>query len=179
MTGYIRADGPGVDIDAFPFSLLLALRAPLFPTPDRPGGRLQPYAMAGVSFYIVDISAQVDGMGGSSLKGSWPVLGGSGDKVWGPYLAAGLAWQLARNLAIFGEYRYTKFDVGFDTTNSIILPTMNGRVDTTVTSDTLLFGLSFRFGEKKSGADISDHSPRKDEQPERLPGHREDGRPAP
>ena len=68
VTGYIRADGPGVDIDAFPFSLLLALRAPLFPTPDRPGGRLQPYAMAGVSFYIVDISARVGGMGGSSFR---------------------------------------------------------------------------------------------------------------
>src|SRR5512141_1510025 len=58
--GYMQADGPGVDITAFPMTILLALRAPLFPTPERPGGRLQPYAMAGVSFYITDVSVHLD-----------------------------------------------------------------------------------------------------------------------
>ena len=64
----------------------------------------------------------------------------------GPYLAAGLAWQPTKSLAIFGEYRHTSFDVDFDTTNSIILPTANGRVETTIRSDRLLFGISYRFG---------------------------------
>jgi len=53
--GYFQADGPGVDIDAFPLSFLLAFRAPLYATPDRPGGKLQPYAMAGVMFYAIDL----------------------------------------------------------------------------------------------------------------------------
>jgi len=148
--GYLHADGPGVDIDAFPMSILLALRAPLFPTPDRPGGRLQPYAMAGVSLYITDVSVQLDGMGGSSYQMSWPwpysFNSSSTDKVYGPYLAAGLSWQAARNLAVFGEYRYTRFDVGFDTTDSFLFPTANGRVDTTIRSDRILFGISYRFG---------------------------------
>jgi hypothetical protein len=144
--GYMQADGTGVDITAFPMTLLLTLRAPLFPTPERPGGRLQPYAMAGVSFYITDISVHLDGMGGSSYQLSWPWPNTSVDKVVGPYLAAGLAWQPTKNLAIFGEYRYSSFDVGFDTTNSFIIPTMNGRVDTTVKSDRILFGISHRFG---------------------------------
>lgn len=144
--GYFQADGPGVDITGFPMTLLLALRAPLFPTLDRPGGRLQPYAMAGVSFYITDITVGLDGMGGSSFQSSWPWPNTYTDTVVGPYLAAGLAWQPTKSLAIFGEYRYTSFDLDFDTTNSIILPTANGRVETTIRSDRLLFGLSYRFG---------------------------------
>lgn len=144
--GYFQADGPGVDITGFPMTLLLALRAPLFPTMDRPGGRLQPYAMAGASFYITDISVQLDGMGGSSFQLSWPWPNTYTDTVVGPYFAAGLAWQPTKSLAIFGEYRYTSFDVDFDTTNSIILPTANGRVETTIRSDRVLLGLSYRFG---------------------------------
>ena len=144
--GYLQADGPGVDITAFPMTLLLALRAPLFPTPDRPGGRLQPYVMAGASFYITDISVRLNGIGGSSYQVSWPWPTTYKDPVVGPYLAAGLAWQPTRSLAIFGEYRYTKFDVEFDTTNSFLFPTANGRVDTTVRSDRILFGISHRFG---------------------------------
>ena len=149
--GYMRMDGPGVEITAFPVSILLALRAPLFPTPERPGGRLQPYAMAGMSFYITDVSVHLDGMGGSSHQLSWPWPNTSANKVYGPYLAAGLAWQPARSLAIFGEYRYTSFDVDFDTTNSFFFPTMNGRVETTVRSDRILFGISHRFGADAPG----------------------------
>jgi opacity protein-like surface antigen len=144
--GYLQADGPGVDITAFPMTILLALRAPLYPTPDRPGGRLQPYAMAGVSFYITDISVRINGTGGSSNQVSWPWPSTSVDKVVGPYLAAGLAWQPTKSLAIFGEYRYTRLDVDFDTTNSFLFPTANGKVDTTVRSDRILFGISRRFG---------------------------------
>jgi opacity protein-like surface antigen len=66
--------------------------------------------------------------------------------VYGPYLAAGLAWQPTKSLAIFGEYRYSSFDVDFDTTNSFLFPTANGRVETTIRSDRILFGLSLRFG---------------------------------
>jgi hypothetical protein len=148
--GYLHAEAPGVDINAFPMTILLALRAPLFPTPERPGGRLQPYAMAGVSFYVTDVSVHLDGMGGSSNQFSWPWPNTSVDKVVGPYLAAGLAWQPTKCLAIFGEYRYTSFDVDFDTTNSLFFPTMNGRVETTVRSDRILFGISHRFGKTNS-----------------------------
>jgi hypothetical protein len=152
--GYFHTDGPGVDITAFPMTILLALRAPLFPTPERPGGRLQPYAMAGASFYITDITVLLDGMGGSSFQSSWPWPNTYKDTVVGPYLAAGLAWQPTKSLAIFGEYRYSSFDVGFDTTNSFIFPTMNGRVDTTVKSDRILFGISHRFGASRPEKEV-------------------------
>jgi opacity protein-like surface antigen len=153
--GYFHADDHGVDITAFPMTLLLALRAPLFPTLDRPGGRLQPYAMAGASFYITDISVRLDGMGGSSFQSSWPWPTTYKDPVVGPYLAAGLAWQPTRSLAIFGEYRHTGFDVDFDTTNSLFFPTANGRVDTTIRSDRILFGISHRFGANAPGKETN------------------------
>jgi opacity protein-like surface antigen len=75
--------------------------------------------------------------------------------VIGPYLAAGLAWQVTKSLAIFGEYRYSSFDVDFDTTNSFIFPTMNGRVETTVKSDRILFGISHRFGASSPEKEVS------------------------
>jgi len=141
--GYLKTDGPGVSIDAYPLSFLLALRAPLFATPDRPGGRLQPYAMGGISLYAMDASVRYDGMGGSASKGKWYL--DSSSPVTGPYLAAGLTWAPSVNIAVFAEYRYLHFNVGFDTTNSFILPTANGRVDTSVTTRLLLFGVSYRF----------------------------------
>lgn len=143
--GYLKADGPGVNINAFPLSFLLALRVPLFATPERPGGRLQPYLMGGISFHVIDASVHYNGMGGSTLKGSW-LFGSSdpSDYEAGPYLAAGLAWQPSANVAVFAEYRYSHFDVDFDTTNSYIFPTANGRVDTSVTTRYLLFGVSYR-----------------------------------
>ena len=74
-----------------------------------------------------------------------------------------------------------RFGVWFPTYNWIGLAMDTGYIRAGGSSRTPwpAFGLSFRFGEKKSGADISDHPPRQDEQPERLPSHREDGRPAP
>ena len=114
---------------------------------------MQPYAMAGVSFYIIDLSVRLDGMGGNSYRMSWPspYYGNSEDMVFGPYLAAGLAWQATNSFAIFGEYRYSSFDVGYDTTNSTIWPTANGRVDTTFRGDRILFGISHRFGASTLG----------------------------
>lgn len=144
--GYLHANGTGVDIDAVPLSFLLALRAPLFPAHGRSGGRLQPYVMGGISFHLVDISVELDGMGGDSFKGGWP-LPGTQELLVGPCLAAGVGWQPMERVAFFGEYRYSTFDVGFDTTNSMILPTMNGRVDTSVTTDHALLGLAYKFME--------------------------------
>jgi opacity protein-like surface antigen len=104
--------------------------------------------MAGVSFYITDVSVHLNGMGGSSNQMSWPwpYSGNTVNKVVGPYLAAGLAWQATKTLALFGEYRYTSFDVDFDTTNSFLFPTANGQVDTTIRANRVLFGISHRFG---------------------------------
>jgi hypothetical protein len=146
--GYFEASGPGVDIDAYPFSMFVSLRVPLLATPERPAGKLQPYAMAGITFYMIDISVQLEGMGGQSFKGSWPLPYGTGNYVIGPYLAAGLVWQPANHFAVFGEFRHAQFDVGWDTTNSFLFPTMNGRVDASVKAEGLVLGISYRIKDK-------------------------------
>ena len=144
--GYFQARGSGVDIDAYPFSMSMLLRAPLFASPGRPAGWLQPHAMAGVSFYLVDINGvDLEGMGGSAFELGWP-LPGAPEYVVGPYAAAGLTLQLSASLGLFGECRYSAFDVGFDTTNSMILPTMNGRVDVSVSSAHAVIGVSHPIG---------------------------------
>ena len=136
--GYFQAHGPGVNISAYPFSMLMVLRAPLFASPERPEGWLQPYAMAGVSFYLVDINnVELEGMGGSNTF-KWELAG--------PCATVGLAWQLTRSLGLFGECRYSAFEVGFDTTDSMIWPTMNGRVDVSLSSAHALIGLSHPIG---------------------------------
>ena len=145
--GYFRVEGPGVDIDAYPLAFSLLLRAPLFATHTRPDGILQPYATAGIAFYMADVSVDLEGMEASAFQMGWPLPGAGFDLITGPWLAAGLAWQPASRFALFGEYRYTTFDVGFDTTNSPIVPTMNGRVDTSLETDHLLVGISYRFPE--------------------------------
>ena len=147
--GYFQAEGAGVDIDAYPLAFSLLLRAPLFATPTRPDGRLQPYALAGIAFYMADIHVELEGMEADAFEMGWPLPGGGYEVITGPYLAAGLAWQPAKRFALFGEVRHTTFDVGFDTTNSPIFPTMNGRVDTSLTTDHLLVGISYRFPDRE------------------------------
>lgn len=165
--GYLRAQGAGLDAKFFPLSLFLAVRAPLFATSEVPSGRLQPYAMGGLTFAVVDISVEVDGMGGNSLKGCLPLwYGGCEKPVLGPYLVGGLAWQPMRNLAFFAEYRHTHFGVDYETTNSFIFPTVHGNVDAPVSADHLLFGISYRF--RALGADTPRES-RKTSRPEPFP----------
>jgi len=45
--------------------------------------------------------------------------------------------------------------VDFDTTNSFLFPTANGRVDTTIRSDRILFGISYRFGADTPGKEAT------------------------
>lgn len=150
--GYLRSQGSGLDAKFFPISLFLGIRAPLLATSKVPSGRLQPYAMGGLTFAVVDISVEVDGMGGNSMKGCLPLwYGGCENPVLGPYLVGGLAWQPARNLAFFAEYRHTQFSVDFETTNSFLFPTAHGNVDSSIRINHLLFGISYRFDTLSAG----------------------------
>lgn len=144
--GYLDAEGPGLHASILPLSFFLAVRAPLLATPDVPSGRLQPYAMAGLTTAVVDISVAVDGIGGSSTQGCLPFgYGGCDDTVLGPYLVGGVAWQPARNVAFFAEYRHSSFSVDYETTNSLFFPTANGKVDASVSMDHVMLGISYRF----------------------------------
>jgi len=150
--GYLDAKGSGLGAKIFPISLFLAARAPLFATSEFPSGRLQPYAMGGLTIPVIDISVEVNGIGGSSTLGCLPLgYGGCDDTVVAPYLVAGVAWQPARNLALFAEYRHSQFSANFDTTNSFLFPTMNGRVDVSFSTEHVILGISYRFATGGAG----------------------------
>jgi opacity protein-like surface antigen len=67
----------------------LLLRWRFLQTPDIPNGRLQPYITLGPALLVTDSDDL-----GTTL----------GFKV-----AGGFAWQFHRRLAVFGEYRFTRF----------------------------------------------------------------------
>lgn len=146
--GYIDAEGAGIDAKIFPVSLFLAFRAPLLATSGVPSGRLQPYAMGGLSIAMVDISVSIDGAGGSSTQGGGCMFsfGECGSPPISAYLAAGVAWQPVRNVALFAEYRHSHFDVDYET--PAFFP--DTRVDASINTDIVLFGISFRFGAQEA-----------------------------
>jgi opacity protein-like surface antigen len=79
---------------------VVRLRYPLLISTEYPGGRLRPYATAGPALFKVRVTNKANGE-----LSNRPAT----DSSWGYKVGAGLSWQLARNAAIFGEYRYTHF----------------------------------------------------------------------
>jgi opacity protein-like surface antigen len=80
---------PSADLPAVVVAADVLLRWRFLRSADIPHGRLQPYLTLGPAFLVTDPDDY-----GTTL----------GFKV-----AGGLAWQLLRHLAIFGEYRFTRF----------------------------------------------------------------------
>jgi opacity protein-like surface antigen len=123
-TQLVRAKGSAVpvvlageDVPAAVVGLDLFLRWPLLASTDFPHGRLQPYVTAGPSALITDPEDF-----GTSL---------------GFKLGAGAAWHVTRRIALFAEYRFTRFTPEVDTGNV--------RYETDLNSHHVVGGISFRF----------------------------------
>jgi opacity protein-like surface antigen len=86
-----------VSVTAFAFDLV-RLRNGFLASPDYPKGRLQPYFTAGPALFRV----QAKNVGNAELTTQSGTDTSTGYKVGG-----GVSWQLTKELAIFGEYRYT------------------------------------------------------------------------
>ena len=89
------------DIYVVPFSALLMLRAPLLPDDDCPNGRLQPYGAIGPGLFLTIADEDFADFTAASADIGLDVRGG-------------LNIHLLRWLAIFAEYRYTRFDADLD-----------------------------------------------------------------
>jgi len=79
---------------------VVRLRYPFLASPEYPNGRLQPYVTAGPALFKV----RVTNKGNPELTNRSATDSSMGYKAGG-----GLSWQLTRDTAIFGEYRYTHF----------------------------------------------------------------------
>jgi hypothetical protein len=124
---YFEADSEKVDFEIVPFSILLMLRWPLLISDDYPHGKIQPYLGGGPSIIYYDMSVDF--------------------RPWD--FRAGLLWQFHSNFGIFGEYRYTHYEINYkDETEEWILgyePRTRLKVDTTLDTHHFLTGISFRF----------------------------------
>jgi hypothetical protein len=100
---YFKADGNGVETSVIPLSLLVMLRIPLLENKDFPHGKLQPYAALGGGLFFYDISVDFRPDASKELGDSGPIPGLDA--------RAGLTWQFHKHVGLFGEYRYTYFEI--------------------------------------------------------------------
>jgi opacity protein-like surface antigen len=132
-----------VNIWATPMTPLLMLRLPLGYSEEFPGGRVQPYAAVGPGFTFTAAHADLSNLGIG--------LDDFEDATFdvGLDARAGLAVQLSRRFALFGEYRYTYLEPHFEDTvdDAFGPPDFEAELDLEPDLQThhVVFGASFRF----------------------------------
>jgi opacity protein-like surface antigen len=140
-------NAPDTDLDLYvaPLTPLLMLRIPIAATEEIPGGRLQPYAAVGPAFNLSFAYSELDDLG--------PDVGLVDDFEAGSFdvgldARGGLAFQVARHFALYGEYRYTYFTPEYeDEVDDVFAFDFDTDLDleTDVEVHHVVFGVSFRF----------------------------------
>jgi len=116
-----------------PLSGLIILRYLLLPSEVAPDGELQPYVAVGPSAFVMSAK--------SSLNSTLPASFTTASVDPGLDVRAGVAWQFHKNVAVYGEYRFTHVNAKFkDTTTN---PSTS--LDTNLNSNHFLIGVSYRF----------------------------------
>ncbi len=122
------------DVETTALSVDLMLRLPLLKTADVPQGRVQPYLVAGPPVFMTTITPR--------HTRSFRNHDSDTDFSFGYKLAGGVAVQVYRNLALFGEYRFTHVSPEVELRDA-----SNGRTTLRADLDThsALFGISARW----------------------------------
>ena len=123
-----------IDFSILAIGLDARARMRLMSSFEYPRGRLQPYVTAGPALFRVKVTNRAN----SELT-TEPAT----DTALGYKVGAGVSWQIGRNAAIFGEYRYTHFHAEPDLHGNIT----GARVPLLFDLDThhLVAGASFSF----------------------------------
>jgi opacity protein-like surface antigen len=123
-----------VSVTAVAFDLL-RLRYPLFTSPEFPKGRLQPYFAGGPAIFITTVTDTSHFTPNGQSDTKTPL---------GAKLSAGLTWHITPLIGIFGEYRFTYFNV-----TPVFISTAQGALAVPQTSTFythhLLAGVSLAF----------------------------------
>ena len=136
---YFSAEGDELERnDIVPFSTLIMVRFPILRSRRHKFGQIQPYLAVGPSIFYWD--AKLD------LRPEIPQKISDNYANIGLDARAGIAWEFARHLAVFTEYRFTYFEQeledGIDTCcYRVVLST----ADITMITHHLLVGISLRF----------------------------------
>lgn len=122
------------DVRFAAIGLDIIVRVPLYRSPERPLGLLQPYVTVGPTLFFVNAD---DTTTFGPPNNQTPHRTSGGFKV-----GAGLAWQFHRALAVFGEYRflYTTTELQFRSTAGA-----NTSVSIDTYSNQVVGGISVRF----------------------------------
>jgi opacity protein-like surface antigen len=129
-----------LDIYALPITPLLMARIPIAVEEDFPGGRVQPYGAIGPGFTLSVALADLSelGIGIDDLADASFDLGLD--------VRGGLAIHVAKPIALFAEYRYTRLRPEYDDEVDFDFgPDIDIDIEPDLDVHHLVFGVSFRF----------------------------------
>lgn len=121
-----------IDVSVTPISFDLMLRYQLLTSTEFPKGQLQPYLTVGPTLFIA--SAE-------DTANFFPLNQDDTDTSIGFKIGTGLAWFFTKNVAAFGEYRFTHFSPEFEFTFAGAPVT----VDTDANTHNFVAGMSYHF----------------------------------
>jgi opacity protein-like surface antigen len=126
-----------IDIDSLAISVDAMLRLPLLKTKAAPYGALQPYIAGGLPLFITTVTPRTTAMFRNHEDDT--------DYSFGLKAAGGIAFHVAPNLMLFGEYRYTHVQISVDELRSASDPDHHARFRTDLDTHSALVGLSARW----------------------------------
>ena len=127
--------GPGsFDVTVHSISVDLMLRLPLLKSEEAPQGRVQPYLTVGPPLFITTITPR-NTLSFKNQEGDTAI-------TFGFKAGAGVAVQVASNLMLFGEYRFTHVSPDVDLRDANLARTGLG---TDLDTHSALIGLSVRW----------------------------------
>ena len=123
-----------IDVSNKVVALDVLLRYPLYVSPAYPKGRLQPYVTAGPAYFKTRAT--------NTTNGELTTQAAT-DSSTGYKLGGGLSWQVVKDVAIFGEFRYTH--VRAEPVLSSAVSPLKVPLQLDLNTYHLVAGISFRF----------------------------------
>ncbi len=124
-----------LDLSVTAISFDLMLRWPLMVSREFPKGQFQPYFTIGPAIFVANAEDVIDTIDFD------PPGQSESDASIGVKLGLGAAWLVLKNVAVFGEYRFTHFSPEFEFSDNFV-PV---KVETDVNTHSFLVGASYRF----------------------------------
>jgi opacity protein-like surface antigen len=121
------------DLSVWTIGFDAMLRFPLLKSPQFPNGQLQPYITVGPAIFVAHAE---------DSRNFEPSNQDDTDASVGVKVGAGVAWLFTKNIAVFGEYRYTHFSPEFTFRDDVL---GNAKLSADVNTHYVLVGASFRF----------------------------------
>jgi opacity protein-like surface antigen len=134
--GAVSGQAQKLNLSVEAVSFELKARIPLLKGGAYPGGRLQPYVLAGPAIFFAKLT-DTNNFGVTDQSNS--------DTEVGVKAGAGVAYQIIPQIAVFSEYRFTHFSPTWSFTNASTSPSTSFNLSTTLNTHQIVVGLSFRF----------------------------------